>query len=213
MTEVSLRPGGVKALCVIAIVLGSLGLAGVILGAAGHLSPPRLRPPIPEPKLADLNAEWERRIQDLHREAQPLYWGFLPFSTAASVLLLMGGILGLKGRRRALLGAALGGSLGVDAVAAVLGILVTNQTVDAMDWYAREAAAVTTLPSGMSAARAATLWAALVLAGGWLLLKSVFYAWGLFWLRRPAVRAFFEGTATSSAPAPSSPATGGGGPS
>ncbi len=189
MTE---RPGGLKPVCVIAITLGSMGLAGALFGVVSQVAQPRLKMPGEGPKFEELNAEFERRLRELSREMSPYYWGLLPFAVAASALLLAGGIMGLKSRGWGVLNAAFGGSLVVDLASAIIGGLTQSKSMELLQWHQKELSALRGSPSEIPGAMFVPLMIMLTMVGGWLIAKTVYYVWGLIYLRKTAVRAAFS---------------------
>ena len=60
---------GVMPLCIMAIFLGIMGVLGGGMGIVGVLINPKTAAPDPNPKLNEINAEFERRMADLTNRA------------------------------------------------------------------------------------------------------------------------------------------------
>ena len=193
------RPWGVTAICVVAIILGGLGLLAAAGGAAAQALQPKFSALQPDPKMAELNAEFERRIYEATGGLKTLYWALLPFAFAASGLLVAGGIKGLGLKGRALLGTAFWAGIAVDAASAALGAATQLKSAEAMRWYADEIAAKFPMQAGATAALKMGATVGIAFAAAWLLAKVAYYVTGIIALRRPAVRAAFG------SPAPTAP--------
>ena len=197
------RPGGLKPLCIIGIILGSMGLAGVLFGALAQLAQPKLPVPAPDPKFAELNAEFGQRMKAVNAGMAPYLWTLYPFSAASSALLLAGGVLGLKGRGRSAMTAAFAASLAVDLGSLVIGIVTQLRTSDTMTWYFREMSALdpAKAPPGMAGILSGSMMAGIGIGVVWYLGKAAYYLWGLLYVRKPEVRSWLGATSGPSSPA------------
>ena len=102
------RPGGLTAICVIAIVLGGLGLASSLMTLASLAARPWLQqtiagsmPPQRSQKLRDAQLAMQEQIETVNRRYETLNWGFGLANLAVSAALLAGGIMALRRRPKA----------------------------------------------------------------------------------------------------------------
>lgn len=202
------RPGALTAIAIIAIVLGSLGGCMGMFGLAGAAmsgSMQEMQREMLEGVGSSPEIEAQRRMQD---EMAAINSKWLPFTAShqalnllASTLLLAAGVLMLRGSPRAAVVflAAAGVNLFVDLAGGGLGILVQQDTQEAMQSFMSTAAA--TQPGGPDMARMfdgimqASGWASACFAVGWLLVKAGFYGWGAIYVRKPAARAYLTAAA------------------
>ncbi len=175
MTE---KTSTVTAICIIAIALGILGVLGGAMGVFTLVSPPKAAAPSKDPKLALLNVEFQRRIEESQRDLRPFSLVLVPIMLTLSTMLVVAGVGGLKLRRLGFFRFTLCANALVDVFGGALGIVAQFRTIGATSWYFRETASVSSLPAGFATAMqfAATsgVAASLVL----LLGKLAFYVWG-----------------------------------
>jgi hypothetical protein len=210
------RPGGLTAVCVIAIVLGSLGLCSTLLGFAGLAAGPWMQKMIERQHRMGMNNPANDAQLEMQKKMQAVndrHWGSnLGFMLANMVLaggLLAGGItaLGLAPKARKLLLAVFLAAIAFVIVRAIVHVSMQMEMAtiisDMPGSMSRIMAA--SAPKGPQAARQvaqATEMAAifakifvflgmacsLVLA----LAETVFYAVGARYLCRPNIRRLFE---------------------
>ncbi len=185
------RPWAVSAICVPAIILGAAGFLGAAAMAAGQVYQPKFSALQPDPKLARLNAEFERRSAEALAPTRPYFWALLPFLVGGAGLLLAGGVRGLKLRGRGLLVAAFAANVGIDAASAAIGIANQLALRDVMGWYAREMAAAANVPAGLLSSMTMGATVGVAFAAAWFLVKAGYYVLGIVVLGKPAVRAAF----------------------
>jgi hypothetical protein len=187
-------PAGLKAVCIIAIVLGGLGILFSCFGAFGLIAGQATQSAfeMPGPAGGDM-AQAQREMQTQIMEATRAYQPYLIVSVLlhvfAAIALLFGGILALKvsatGRLVLLAGCAL--ATLYELVQSVLSVLVQSQTLPITQKYMEQAlppGGPANLPPGFSKAMVVVM---LVFAGIGLLLslvKIVFYVFSIIYLQR-----------------------------
>jgi hypothetical protein len=187
------KPTGLQAVAIIAIALGIMGFFGGALGLATLLINPKNTAPNPNPKLKELNAELESRLDVLNRETRPVTRMVLPGTMLLSVLLAGAGIASLKLQGLTFLRVALGANLLADALWAAYNIHIQLKSTSLMTWYFRESGKVVEMPAGVATGMQVGMYTGIFFAGGWLLLKLGYYVWGLVYLGTKPVRATFDG--------------------
>ena len=205
-TESMPKFGRVKAICIVAIVLGGAGVATALMGAVGLVIGKQLQAAFSGPNPPGMSQE----LQDVQRQAQQQiqavqdrFWVVNLLVTGAHLvvasLLLTGGIQALRrvrpGRKILLTAclAAIAFELVRGSVQAVMQIQVLSVTMNffeqMMDASMEQAAELAEWLAWIS--RLAMV-AGLLLAVGWILVKLVFYSVAAWYLRKPAVCQYLD---------------------
>jgi hypothetical protein len=197
------KPLGVMPLCIMAVFLGILGILGGGMGIVGLLINPKTAAPDPNPKLAEINAEFERRMVDLTHQTRPASLVVIPAVILTSGLLAAAGIAGIRLQGLGLLKIAFGSNLLVDLAGAGIGFLVQFQSVEILKWYFREVAnaqgAEHAVP-GMQMGMQFGLYTGMFFGVFWLVAKLVYYILGLLYFNKRAVAEAFAGRPAPDAP-------------
>ena len=187
------QPQGVRALAILAIILGTLGFLGGVFGLVVQAVNPKGGFEQKDPKLKAQSEELQRRLQELQERHRPLIRISLPLGVLASLLLVAGGVSALKVQGRGLVLGSLAINVLVDAFAAALGITMQMQSAKIMRWYFNETASASNLPPAFAGGMWFATLSGVAFALLWVLAKLAFYVWGLIYLGRPQVRAAFSG--------------------
>lgn len=199
---------GVSTLCIIAVFLGVLGIAGGGIGLFDHLWKGSLFPADPDPEVAQLDAELDRRLEDSKKGFRPLLVAVYSTAILASALLAVAGVAGFNLKGLGVLRLALAANLALDVVETSLSVLVQMRSLPIMRWYNREMTADGEMPAAMTSWMDVTLYVSIAATVAWGLAKLVFYVWGLVYFGRPAVRDLFEGRVSSALPPSPAPGAG-----
>ena len=184
-------------LCIIAIFLGIMGVLGGAAGAVGLLiNPKSTAAPDKNPKLAELNAEFERRMEEMTKETRPASLAAVPAILLSSLLLGVAGIAGIRLQGLGLLKLAMVANLLIDTAAAVLGFIVQYKTIGLMRWYFREMTAASGAGSAgqaMEMTMQFSVYAGFFFGVFWLALKLAYYIVGLVYFNKRAIVDAFSG--------------------
>jgi len=190
------KPMGVMPLCIIAIFLGIMGVLGGGMGIVGLLINPKSAAPDKDPKLAELNAEFERRMAEMSKATRPASMILIPTVILVSGLLAAAGIAGVKLQGLGLLKFGFLSNLLVDLAMAVFQFIAQVKGIAILKWYFREVATA----SGAGGAAPAMemtmqfgLYTGLFFGMFWLVLKLVYYIAGLVYFNKRAVVDAFSG--------------------
>jgi hypothetical protein len=206
------RPGVLTAICVMAIVLGTLGLMNSFFGTVGAIAGPKLQAmfqPRPGPGTPP---EMQQAMQEFQDEITAIQSKFfvelviaLAFRFIAALLLLIGGIRALgfheSGRKTLLLACAL--ALVFELSHAILQSFISMETLTATNSFVEGMTA--SIPRGktppgfrnlMQTIFRGSIIGGIVVALLILLAKAALYLFGLFYLRKPHIKALFK-SATS----------------
>jgi hypothetical protein len=201
------RPGWLTALCVLAIVLGALGLMNSLMGTAGLLAGQHLQKAIraqPSPGMSQEMQDAQNKMQDEMYAVQRKYWWPIAIAlllrTGVALLLLLGGIraLGMSEGGRQLLLVAFGVALPFELVHAILQTIIMLENMTAMHGFAEALSnempkdGPPQLENFIETVMQGTLIASLVFMYLWTLLKCGLYLWGLLYLRRDRIKALFQ---------------------
>lgn len=188
------RPGGVTAICVIAIVLASLGICGAIYqGVALALQSTILAQPPAGDELSQMQNEMQRQMIEATRPLTPFQIFLLAANLGASIALLAAAILALSMRPsgRGWLAGASVGCAAVDLLGAGLGLLAAVKSWPVVAEFTRKMAE----RGGSMAQAGGVMKFAVAVAIGlqviWLMLKLGFYITSVVYLQRPNVRQAF----------------------
>jgi len=187
------KPSGLQAVAIIAIALGIMGFFGGAMGLITLLFNPKISAPNQNPKLQEQNAEYVSRMEALTRETRPVTKMALPGMMLLSMLLAGAGIASFKLQGLSFFRVTLGANLLGDAIWASYGILVQLKTTSLMTWYFKECGKVTEMPAALATGMQFGMYAGIFFGGGWLLVKIVYYIWGLVYLGMKPVRAAYDG--------------------
>jgi hypothetical protein len=198
----SARPGLLTALCVLAIVLGALGMLNAFIGSVAAAAGPRLQAmvqPRPMPGTPPEMQQVQQDFQDATNAIQAKYkvgiFASLLFRFAAGLLLLVGGIKAISlresGRRRLLL--AFGVATCFELANAILQSMVNLEMMTAansvVDGFLQSASGEG-IP-GIRTAVKGVLIGSMVFAYLIVLAKVALYVGGIVYLQRPKVRELF----------------------
>jgi hypothetical protein len=186
------KPMGVMALSILAIFLGIMGILGGAMGLVGLLFNQQTAPPDQNPKLTELNTEFEQRMKKLTDESTPVTKVVSPLVMLTSAMLVAAGIAGIKLQGLAFIRLALALNLVMDAIAAVFGIMVQMKTSAIMTWYFREAGKISNMPGAFATGMQVGMYIGVFFGAGWLMLKAGYYVWGLIYFSRKSGRQHFE---------------------
>lgn len=205
------RPGWLTALCVLAIVLGALGLMNSLMSAGGLLAGQQLQKIMraqPSPGMTPEMQEAQNKLQDAMYAVQRKYWWPIVFAlllrAGVALLLLIGGIraLSLKEGGRQLLLVACGVALPFELAHAILQTLIMLDNMTAMHNFAEVLAnempkdGPPQMQNFVQTVMQGTLIVSLVFMYLWTLIKGGLYLFGLLYLRRNHIKNLFHSPAT-----------------
>jgi len=176
-------PFGLKAVCILAIVFGALGILGGGFGLLGLFLNQQDRGALG----SGAQAELKERLQEQTRKMRPVQLVLVPAALATSILLLSAGIAGLKLQALGFIRLAFGLSLVTDTVAAAYGIAAQLRMVDLMQDFIKNSGNDSSVAMGMKFGFTVGLFFAV----GWLLAKFGFYVGSLVFFAKRAVREVF----------------------
>jgi hypothetical protein len=211
MAGVRQRPGGLTAICVMAIVLGALGLMTGCLGALSQVFNQQMQNGLAEmqaganEEAAELQKEMNAKVLAATAKYAWLTAVLSVFQLALAGSLLAGGIMSLKLRplgRKLLLG-AFATAIVFEAVRIYPTLAVQRATAPIMAEYMpkvmKAQAPKGGQPQGMDQAMSGIMSVALIVgmvfAVGTVIVKVVFYAIGIVYLRKPPVTSLFASPA------------------
>jgi len=203
------RPGGLVAVCVIAIVLGGLGvfssLSFLVNLAFGSQMQSAFTPqtmPGQNNQMLEVQQEMNAKVWSITQKWNVVHWILTAALIVNVALLLTGGIMTLRlnptGRK--LLLAVFISAIVVDIARAVPGVLIGAETFQVMEEYMprmmdASAPPGQQAPPGVGDAMGTAMQiggiVAMVFAIGWALAKVVVYLIGAMYLTRPAVKELF----------------------
>lgn len=208
------RPGGLTAICVLAIVLGALGLFTWLMGVAGLFGGKQMQQAFQmqnQPGMDDEMNQIMKDMQDDSFDLQARY--FIPNAAVlgvhllVAVLLLVGGLgtLGLKPNGRMILMGVCALAILLEAGRTVVYVSLQTQNMSVIDGHMQRM--LTASPQGaknkqMADIMKVTMRVALILTfvfyGIIELAKVSFYLASLIYLTRPKVKALFQPILTAS---------------
>jgi hypothetical protein len=211
------RPGGLTAICVIAIILGCLSTCGTLYGYAGAAFTPMMQ----SWQQQQMNAggfgaspqfdEMQRAQQEMTAEMQRFTLPGLALSTLGALIglaLLIGASLALSGKpvARGLL-VMFGVGIAFEVLHAAAGVWLQIQTQELVQRYMGRMMSMSQTPGSppppaeidtiMSATMGASMAIGICFAVGWALAKITYYGWSIAYLRKPEVRAHLSGDQAS----------------
>lgn len=209
------RPPQLIAIALIGIVLGSIG---VCVGSCTAVTP-LYQGPLREVQHAELErqAEWnpvaheqldaQRRLESITDSYLPLTITHQVLNLLASLALLVASILLLRWRPIAplLFAIAAGANVLIDLAGLAVGLYVQLGTRDAMQEFMADVGgadpmAPVEMGEMMGAMASATIGASVCIGIGLFLVKLVYYALGVVYVRRPGTQALFTEPAPSAPP-------------
>lgn len=196
-------PTGLKAVCIIAIVLGGLGMLFSCFGAVGLVAGQSMQSAFNMPAPEGVDPEMARAQEDMQTQTAAIARQYLPFSIVSVVLrlfaaiaLLLGGILTLKvsAMGRLILLAGCGLAILYELVKSVLGVLVQLQTIPIMQKFMEQGlpqGGPADLPPVFSKAMLAVMLVGVGVGLFAALVKIVFYIFSVTYLQRTHIVARF----------------------
>lgn len=189
------RPGRLTAVCVIAAVLGALGIFSSLVGIGSLLGEDLVSKQFREistgPALGTAENQLIQKMEEVRARWKAARWVGVSFNLVFSAALLLGGTLGLRPRslHRSLLLWALGGSIPVDLFLAITAVLVQLETIPIL----REQLLKTAPPGGGAALQGAEigLLVGLVFSVSITACKLAYYIFGIVYLNRPKIKAWY----------------------
>ena len=202
------RPGWLTVLCVLCIVLGSLGIMNSLMGTAGAIGGQKLQAMVQPKASRSAGPEMQKVQQEFQDEINGVqnryFWpivGGLAFRVVAALLLLIGGILSLNlkesGRKTLLVACAV--AVVFELLHAILQSFVNMETMTAVNSFVQKF--TTALPQGentppnfapmMQGIVQGSIIAGFVIAYLLALAKICLYIFGLIYLQKKHIRGVF----------------------
>jgi hypothetical protein len=196
-------PTGLKAVCIIAIVLGGLGTLFSCGGAASLAIGPSIRAAFGTPAQPGIDQESARMQRELQAEMAAIGQEYLPFTIASVILhlfsglaLLCGGILALKlsatGRSILLVGCVL--AILYELVDGVLNVVIQLRTVPLaqkmMDQVLQQGGQAE-LPPAFGQFMLVIMFVTLGISLVTVVVKIAFYVMSVVYLKKPHIVAYF----------------------
>ncbi len=199
------RPGGLLAIAIIGIILGSLGgcmglwgMGSVALQGPLQESQRRMLERSGDNPQIQAQLAAQDEIYEVTRRWMPFTLTHQGLNLIASMVLLAASVLLLRwsGVAPAVFLGAVVANVVVDAAGSILGILVQQDTSEVMQrMMAATASGTPGAPPEMErmfeGIMQASSFVGVCFGVGWLLVKLGFYVWGVVYLRRPATRGLF----------------------
>ena len=205
------RPGWLTAVCVIAIVIGILGAFNGVFGLIGAVFGQQLQSAVSPaagsvpPGMEKIQTEFQDQMNAVQKEFFVALLSSAVLRTIIAVLLLVGGVMGLnlkeQGRQLLVLGFAI--ALLFEIGNTVLNSLVNMEVMTAFNAYVE--ALAEELPAGgggpppqmlMGIMKGSIIFG-FVVQYLIVLIKMGFYAFGLIYLSRQAIKALFANSAAT----------------
>ena len=208
------RPGLLTALCVLCIVLGTLGLMNSLFGTIGALAGPKLQQMIQPKSSPSMPQEMQKVQQEFQDEVIRIqgkyYWESvvaLLFRFAAALLLLIGGLrtLGFAEPGRKVLLVACAVALAFELAHAILQSMVQMEMMSSVnslvEGLLNNMPQNKDMPAGfkgtMSSIVRGSIIAQLVIMYLLVLAKAGLYLFGLIYLQKPHIKALFKSVSSS----------------
>jgi hypothetical protein len=206
------RPGGLTAVCIIAIILGSLGLLGSLAGLVRHVCQSVVtetfatQRPQNVPKELREMVEAQEQMQKKTQAVENRYWKITLGMTGLNLLfaasLLTGGIMALKliPKARTLLVAVFAAAIAFEIVCAVITVFMQMDLAEAMSGPMTRMMQ-STAPKGGGTEQVAAMgsimakiiaFVGIATTVGYALAKIIFYGVGVGYLGRPKIRELFQ---------------------
>ncbi|MHB0955607.1 MAG: hypothetical protein ACYC6N_04690 [Pirellulaceae bacterium] len=196
-------PTGLKAICIIAIILGGFG---TLISCGGFVSlavNQSMTFGFRLPQQADMDAQAEQFQEELEREMAAISKEFLPFTVVsvvlhlvAGLLLLIGGILTLRrlGTGRLLLLVGCGVATLYELFQAVLNVVIQTRTLPMVTRSVEmvmQQGGQGQVPPGFGQMMLVIMYVILGVTLVMVLVKIVFYVVSIVYLKKPAIAALF----------------------
>jgi len=200
-TEATVKPGRIKALCIVLIILGGLGLANALMSAVGLLVGQQIQgafglgnqPGVPQ-RIQDLQRDLQRGLQDVQDRFLVANSIFVASHAVLAGALLTGAIQSLRRRapgRKILIAACLS-AIAFELIRGTVQAFIQVQVMSITTHFFQEMMEIS-----MDEAAEAAEWVAwgaragmvigVLFAAGWILAKVVFYGFAVWYLRKPSV--------------------------
>ena len=204
------RPSGLTGVCVIAIILGGLGLLGSLTTIASLVAGSRLQqammmsPQGPgRDRMVDLQRTMQQKIQAVTDRYRWPSAGFALVNAGLAASMLAGGIMGLNrsGKARTLLMTVFAVAILFEVSRSILYVFIQCETAAVMSDMMPKMMGASAPANGPNVQEAAALGATIAKASIMVgldfglifsLAKLIYYAVGWSYLRRPAVRQWLE---------------------
>jgi hypothetical protein len=209
----------VKAICVIAVVLGALGFLSALGGIAGLAFSKQIQtafspsnPPGVPQRMVESQKQMQRDLQAIQDRFWPVNAVLVSAQLLLAVGLLFGGIQGLRRvppARRILIGTC-SAAIVFEVVRAVVQTILQVQTMSATMHHMQQMmqssgdAPPGAMDLAMTISRGAMV-VGILFALGIVLLKLVYYGLSVWYLRKPEVQTYLDGDAVIAAELTSSP--------
>ena len=201
------KTGRIKAICIIAIVLGCLGLFSVLAGTVGLLFGKQIQSAMSPPNQPGVNQEMIRVQKEMQRDLQSIQDRFFGINAVLIVLLalvafalLVGGIQCLRRvpPARKILLAACSAALVYELLRTIRDVIMQAQTIPMTLEHTERMMSVGGGPPGvadfaMTAARVGVV-VGILFGAAWVLAKLVFFSISVWYLRKPAICAYLDGS-------------------
>jgi hypothetical protein len=155
---------------------------------------PKRTAPDKNPKLAEANAEFERRMLEMTKQTRPVTMALVPAVILSSALLGAAGIAGIRLEGLGLLKFAIVSNLIVDVAAAIFQFIAQQKATGIMKWYFGEIAAVSGAGDATPLLQMTMqfgLYSGMFFAIFWLALKVAYYVVSLvYFSKRPVADAY-----------------------
>ncbi len=197
----TVKPGRIKALCIVLIILGGLGLANALMSAVGLLVGQQIQgafvlgnqPGVPQ-RIQDLQRDLQRGLQDVQDRFLVANFIFVASHAVLAGALLTGAIQSLRRRtpgRKILIAACLS-AIAFELIRGAVQAFIQVQVMSITTHFFQEMMEIS-----MDEAAEAAEWVAwgaragmvigVLFAAGWILAKVVFYGFAVWYLRKPSV--------------------------
>jgi hypothetical protein len=203
---VTQKTGRIKAICIIAIVMGCLGLLSVLGGTAGLLFGKQIQSAVSPTNQPGVSQEMVRVQKDMEKALQSVQDRFFAVNVALIVMLafvafalLIGGVQSLRRvpPARKILVTACSAALVYELVKIARDVAIQAQTIPMTLQHTERMISAGNGPPGavdfaMTAARVGIV-VGILFGAAWVLAKLVFYSISVWYLRKPAVSAYLDG--------------------
>ena len=197
------KTGRIKAICIIAIVLGGLGLFSAFAGTASLLFGKQIQSAMSPPNQPGVNQEM---IEEMQNDQQAVLDRFFGINVVLVVLLglvafalVVGGVQCLRRvpPARKILLAACSAALLYEVVRTIRDVIMQAQMIPMSLQHTERMMSASDGPPGvtdfaMTAARVGVV-VVIVFGAAWVLAKLVFFSISVWYLRKPAVCAYLDG--------------------
>jgi hypothetical protein len=186
--------GGAKAICIIALILGIMGLAQAVLGGVGLIVGPQAQqwfnPPQPDQNLRELQQEMQGEMNAIAARFLPFSIARILFHMVVATLLVIGAISMLKSQSPALLVVASALAIVFEIGRAILQTTIQMQIIPVMTRsFERMGEMSGNMPEQMPKMITYFMYGSLVIGAFFVMAKIIFYLISIVVLRKqtPAV--------------------------